>query len=113
MRRCSYAARGLSPVELVVHADLGDRKLVREVRVDGHRNRSEYAGVDREGLVLLVELDVVVLDERGPVLGDHPLGAETDQPAPGGAFLAGDLGQATTTEDRGRGHTVGGVHPGG
>jgi len=46
-----------TPVELVVHADLGDRGLVGKIRV--HGNREAYDGPEREALVLLVELVVV------------------------------------------------------
>ena len=73
---------------------------------------------ESEGLTLLVELDVVVLEEAGPVLGEHVLGAHTDQPAPGGALRAGQARQATNAGTAnnaaaGNGYAMGGVHPGG
>ena len=77
-----------TPIELVVHADLGNRELVLEIRVhsDGWRpDDPQRRKVDGVRLALAVEFDVVVLDEGGPVRSDHVLAAGA---ATGGAFTA-------------------------
>ena len=78
-------------LELVVHADLGNRELVLEIGVHNEGRATGDTKIEVVGFVLLVELDVVVFDEGGPVLSDHVLITQADQPTPRRAFRAGQL----------------------
>src|SRR6185295_15651194 len=89
-------------------ADLGDGEGVREVRTHVHAGTNNKR-IDREGFVLRVKLDVVVLDKGSPVRGDHPLGAETDQPTPCRAVQACYVGSGGC---EGQSNVVIGVQPG-
>ena len=108
-----------TPIELVVHADLGNRELVLEIRVhsDGWRpDDTQRRKVDGVRLALAVEFDVVVLDEGGPVRSDHVLAAQAEQPTKRHAFRAGQcLSSDRNTRSNGgeirKVDGVCGVHP--